>query len=563
MIGGNLADVDPAEALTTRLAGALADLGLRHVVISPGSRSTPLALAFTAEPRITAHVLLDERSAGFFALGIAKQGGVPTALVCTSGTAAAHYLPSVVEAGQARVPLLILTADRPPELRGVAAPQTIDQIDLYGSAVRMFHDIGVPDEVIADGAPSLALRAWSAALDAPQGPVHLNFPFREPLASPTEAVEPTTLRHHRGEVQLPPEALVGLGERLSGRRALIVVGGYQRPGFAAATAMLSGEASIPVLADIQCRFPSPSTIVHGDLLATAGFLSEYEPEIIIRVGHLPTSRPIWSWLQETGAEQVTLDDAGWRDPLDAATVVYRADPAVTFADLSGRVAPAPSSWLPTWQAADRAVGLAVGRVLETEPFPNEPAIARAVWESTPTGATIYAASSMPIRDLDSFAGSTRGEIATLSNRGANGIDGLLSAAAGSSVSDGRRVVVLAGDLSVLHDATALGVIAGLDLPVTIVAVNNDGGGIFHFLPQADRLASDRFEMLFGTPHGHSLTRIAEAFGVPSREVGDEHDLRAAIASATGPSLIEIHTDRVKNVKVHERLRAAAREALSK
>ncbi|MEA2022845.1 MAG: 2-succinyl-5-enolpyruvyl-6-hydroxy-3-cyclohexene-1-carboxylic-acid synthase, partial [Actinomycetota bacterium] len=537
MIGGNLADVDPAEALTTRLAGALADLGLRHAVISPGSRSTPLALAFAAEPRITGHVLLDERSAGFFALGIAKQAGVPTALVCTSGTAAAHYLPSVVEAGQARVPLLVLTADRPPELRGVAAPQTIDQIDLYGSAVRMFHDVGVPDEVIADGAASLALRAWSAALDAPQGPVHLNFPFREPLASPTEAVEPTTLRHHRGEVQLPPEALVGLGERLSSRRALIVAGGYQRPGFAAATAMLSGEASIPVLADIQCRFPSPSTIVHGDLLATAGFLREYEPEIIVRVGHIPTSRPIWSWLQETGAEQITLDDAGSRDPLDTATVAYRADPAVTFADLCGHVAPAPASWLPTWQAADRAVGLAVDRVLETEHFPNEPAIARAAWESTPAGATIYAASSMPIRDLDSFSGSTRGEIATLSNRGANGIDGLLSAAAGSSASDGRRVVVLAGDLSALHDATALGVIAGLDLPITIVAVNNDGGGIFHFLPQADRLTSDRFEMLFGTPHGHSLTRIAEAFGVPSREVTDERDLRAAIATADGPSLI--------------------------
>lgn len=563
MTGGNLAVVDPAEAFTTRLAGALADLGLRHAVISPGSRSTPIAMAFASDPRITSHVVLDERSAGFFALGIAKQSGVPAALICTSGTATANYLPSVVEANHARVPLLVLTADRPPELRGVAAPQTIDQIDLYGSAVRMSHDAGVPDEAVAAGAPSLALRAWSAALDAPQGPVHLNFPFREPLATPTEPADPTMLRHRRGEVRLPPEDLIELGERLSGRRTLIVAGGHQRPGFAVASAMLSGEISVPVVADIQCRFPSASTITHGDLLASAGFFHEHEPEIIVRVGQIPTSRPIWSWLQKTGAEQITLDDAGWRDPLGTATTAYRADPAATFADLSGRVTPAPGSWLPMWREADHTVGLATEEVLGTEPFPNEPAIARAVWESTPAGTTIFAASSMPIRDLDSFSGSVRGEIGILSNRGANGIDGLLSAAAGASASDGRPVVVLAGDLSVLHDATALGIIAHLDLPVTIVAVNNDGGGIFHFLPQADHLEPDRFETLFGTPHGRSLVAIAEAFGVAAREVTDISDLQTALAAAKAPSLIEIRTDRFENVEIHKRLRAAAKRALQK
>ncbi|MEA3501622.1 MAG: 2-succinyl-5-enolpyruvyl-6-hydroxy-3-cyclohexene-1-carboxylic-acid synthase [Actinomycetota bacterium] len=554
--------MDPAEALTTRLAGALADLGLRHAVISPGSRSTPLALAFAAEPRITSRVLLDERSAGFFALGIAKQSGTPAALVCTSGTAATNYLPAVVEASHARIPLLVLTADRPPELRGTAAPQTIDQIDLYGSAVRLFHDVGVPGEAIAAAAPSLALRAWSTALDAPQGPVHLNFPFREPLASPAEAAGPMTLQHHRGEVQLPPEDLVELGERLSGRRALIVAGGRQRPGFAAASAMFAGESLIPIVADIQCRFPSPSTIVNSDLLAATGFFHKHEPEIIVRVGPIPTSRPIWSWLEGTSAEQITLDDAGWRDPLNTATTAYRADPAVTFADLSGRVKPTPDSWIAAWQAADHTVGLTVDRALEIEVFPNEPAIARAVWESTPAGATIFAASSMPIRDLDSFSGSARGEIAVLSNRGANGIDGLLSAAAGASASDGRRVVALAGDLSVLHDATALGVIARFDLPVTIIAVNNDGGGIFHFLSQADRLDPDRFEMLFGTPHGQSLTAVANAFGIPAREVTDGDDLRSAVAEPNGPSLLEIKTERAANRDVHERLRAAAKEALS-
>lgn len=553
--------MDPAVALTTRFVGALADLGLRHAVISPGSRSTPLALAFAVEPRIASHVILDERSAGFFALGIAKQDGLPAALVCTSGTATANYHPSVVEANHARVPLLVLTADRPPELRGVAAPQAIDQVNLYGSAVRMFHDVGVPSEAIAAGARSLALRAWSVSLDAHQGPVHVNFPFRDPLAAPIEPAGPTELRHHPGEVQLPPEALVELGERLSGRRALLVAGGRQRPGFAAAAAMFAAAADVPIVADIQCRFPSPSTIVHGDLLAAAGFFNEHEPEVIVRVGQIPTSRPIWSWLQETAAEHVMIDDGGWRDPLGMVTTAYRADPAVTLADLTGRVTPTPPTWLPEWQAADREVALAVGRVLDTEPFPNEPAIARAVWEATPAGATLFAASSMPIRDLDSFSGSARGEIDILSNRGANGIDGLLSAAAGASASDGRRVVVLAGDLSVLHDATALGVIARLELPVTIVAVNNDGGGIFHFLPQAECVEPDRFEMLFGTPHAHSLSGIAEAFGVPTVAVSGDGDLRAAMASMTGPSLIEFHTDRVTNVEIHHRLRAAAEDGL--
>lgn len=561
MIGGNLAVVDPAEALTTRLAGALADLGLQHVVISPGSRSTPLALAFASEPRITSHVLLDERSAGFFALGIAKQSGIPAALVCTSGTATANYFPAVVEASHARVPLLVLTADRPPELRGTAAPQTIDQIDLYGSAVRMFHDVGVPVQALVHEAPSLALRAWTAAFDAPHGPVHLNFPFREPLATPDAAAEPTALRHHRGEAQLPPEDLVELAERLSERRCLIVAGGHQRPGFAAAAAMFAGEASIPILADIQCRFPSPSTVVHGDLLASTGFLNEHEPEIIIRIGQIPTSRPIWSWLQTTHAEQISIDDAHWRDPLGTAAAAYRADPAVTLADLSGRVTPAPAPWLTAWQEADRAVGLAVKRALEAEAFPNEPAIAEAVWESAPSGATVYAASSMPIRDLDSFSGSTRGDIGVLSNRGANGIDGLLSAAAGAAASDGRRVVVLAGDLSVLHDATALGVIARHELPVTTVAVNNNGGGIFHFLPQAEQLDPDRFEVLFGTPHDQSLTTIASAFGVPAREVTDADDLRTAVATATGPQLLEVKANRIANRAVHERLRTAARAAV--
>ena len=502
-------------------------------------------------------MVLDERSAGFFGLGIAKQSGIPAALICTSGTAAANYLPAVVEASLARVPLLVLTADRPPELRSNGAPQTIDQINLYGAAVRLFHDVGVPDEATATAAPSLALRAWAAAFDAPHGPVHLNLPLREPLAIPTGTAAETGLRFHRGEVQLPPEDLAELAQRLSGRRSLIVAGGQQRPGFAAAAAMLSGEAGIPVVADVQSRFPSPSTIAHGDLLAGSGFCAANLPEVIVRIGPVPTSRSLWSWIGTSGADQIMIDDAGWRDPLAAATDVYRADPATTFADLAGRVAPTPDGWLPTWVDADRRVAERIAAVLAEEPFPNEPAVARSTWEAAPSGATVYAASSMPIRDLDTFSGRPRGDVAVLSNRGANGIDGLLSSAAGAAASDGRRVVVLAGDLSALHDATALGEIARFGLRVTVVVTNNDGGGIFHFLPQAGDLPPDRFETLFGTPHGHSLAAIARAFGMPARTVASAADLHSAVAADDGPLLVELQTDRTENVAVHTRLRDAA------
>ncbi len=553
--------MDPTEALVTRLAGAFADLGLRHVVISPGSRNTPLSLAFATEPRIETHVILDERSAAFFALGVAKQSGIPVALICTSGTAAANYHPAVAEADQAGVPLLVLTADRPPELRGVHAPQTIDQIDLYGSATRMFHDVGVPDASTAEAAPSLAVRAWTTALAAPQGPVHLNFPFREPLATPTRPAPPSSLRHGRGDVQLPPESLAELAERLSGRRSLIVAGGHQRAGFAAAAAMFAGQAQVPVIADVQCRFPSPSTVVYGDLMAAAGYLRSHDPEVIVRIGPVPTSRPIWSWLQETGAEQIAIGDISGNDPLATVSSAYRADPAITLADLAGRTESGPPAWIDAWRQADDSVGGAVTAALESEPFPNEPAIARIVWESAPTGATVYAGSSMPIRDLDSFAGEPRGDLAVLSNRGANGIDGVLSSAAGAAASDGRRVVALVGDLSTLHDATALGMIARMGLSVTIVVINNNGGGIFHFLPQAGSLLPESFERLFGTPQDLSLVPIAEAFGIPARIVESPPDLRSAIVSASGPNLIELRTDRERNVAVHERLRATATEAL--
>jgi 2-succinyl-5-enolpyruvyl-6-hydroxy-3-cyclohexene-1-carboxylate synthase len=551
--------MDQAERLTTRFVGALADLGLEHVALSPGSRNTPLSLAFLIEPRITTHTVLDERSGGFFALGAAKASGLPVAVVSTSGTATANYHPAVIEAASSRTPLLVLTADRPPELRGSGANQTIDQTKMFGAAVHLFHDVGVPDGATADRAPSLALRAWSAAADLPAGPVHLNFPFREPFPNPSTPAPPTSLRHVPGYRALPPEALIELAARLSGRRVLVVAGGRQRPGFAAAAAMVTGEARFPIIADIQCRFPAPATIGYGDLLASAGALERLAPDLILRVGAVPTSKALWSWIASSGIEQIYLDDGEWRDALGTAGTVYRGDPASVFGDLAGLVEPAPADWLAAWRKADDSALEAFHDALAKEPFPNEPVVARAVWQAAPADSIVYAGSSMPVRDLDSFAGPPRADLAVIANRGASGIDGLLSSAGGAAAAEGKRVVAITGDVGALHDVNALELIARETLPVTIVVINNDGGGIFSFLPQATSVEAGAFDAAFAAPHGRSLIDAAAAFGVPARPLTSPRDLEQAM-SAEGPVLLEVHTSRDENVVVHERLRAAVRDS---
>jgi len=551
--------VDPTIALTTRFVAALADLGLRHGIVSPGARNTPLSLAFAAEPRVVTHVVHDERSAAFVALGIGKGSGLPAAVITTSGTAAAHLLPAIVEARHGRVPLVALTADRPPELRGAGAPQTVDQLHLFGDNVRLFHEMGVPDEATARTAASVALRVWDAAMDPPGGPVHVNLPFREPLAIPTEPAPSPQIRYEAGYRLPEPEAVDRLATALSGRRALIVVGGPMRPGFASAAAMVAAEAQIPVIADIQSRFGSPATIAFADLVVSRGVDPSLTPDVVLRVGGLPTAKALWRWLETCGVPQVFLDDGPWREPLSTAHMAVRGDPAATLIQLVGRLAPAPDGWLRRWVATDRAVAKRIEQALEFEPFPNEPMTARTVVTSLPPAAVLFVGSSMPIRDVDTFGGVPRPDVTVLANRGANGIDGAISSAAGAAIASGRPVVALVGDISVLHDATALGILARDGLEVTVVAVDNDGGGIFHFLPHAEALDAERFEMLFGTPHGTNLTAVAEAFGVPATTATERKELRDLVATPHGgPRLIRIPTDRAANAEVHARLREAAR-----
>jgi len=548
-------------AFTTAFVAALADLGLRHVCITPGSRNSPLALAFADHPGITDWIHHDERSSAFFALGLAITGRLPVAVVTTSGTAAAELHPAAIEARLARVPLLLLTADRPPELRDIGAPQAIDQINLFGTAVKWFHDAATPNPRLGRYPATLAARAWAAAMDVPSGPVHLNFPFRDPLAPvivPGDIEEhderPPTPRYVPGRLGLDAAAAEEIAKQVSGRRNLLIAGPLDRPDFPGAVAALAAQADSPILADPLSQLRAgdhdrTQVITTGDSLARIGRLDhDLVPEFVIRFGAVPTSKALSTWLADhPQMRQIVVDDAGWRDPGGSAATVIRTDP-VFFADrLAGSMTSAPSGWATAWHKAERAARAALGSSIE---FPSEPAVVIALAEALPDNTLLYVGSSMPVRDVDAFFPSIDRRVRFLSNRGANGIDGLISSGLGAAA-EGRPVVVLSGDLSLLHDLTALGTAAKYELPVTVIVINNDGGGIFHFLPQA--AFPEHFERLFGTPHGTDFQATADLFGIEHHLVDDEAVFKRLVGTpAEYPRLVEVRTNRVENVAIHEK-----------
>jgi 2-succinyl-5-enolpyruvyl-6-hydroxy-3-cyclohexene-1-carboxylate synthase len=548
-------------AFTTAFVGALAELGLRHVCITPGSRNSPLALAFADHPAITDWIHHDERSSAFFALGLANATRWPVAVVTTSGTAAAELHPAAVEADLARIPLLLLTADRPPELRGVGAPQAIDQVNLFGTAARWFHDAALPDAALGRYPVMLAARAWAAARDLPSGPVHINFPFRDPLAPVevpgdvgpgTDATSPAD--SIPGRLEIDQAALAEIARVVSGKRTLLVAGPIDRPDFPAAVASLTVRTGFPVVADPFSQLRAGDhdlsrVITTGDPLIRAGRLErDLTPEVVIRFGAMPTSKALSTWLaNHPEIPQILVDDAGWRDPGASATTMVRSDPSSFAEQVAGMVGPAPSEWTTTWQKADQKARAALTASLT---FPSEPGVVAALAATIPDGTTLYVGSSMPVRDVDAFFPSTERRLRLLSNRGANGIDGLISSGLGAAAAGGPSIV-LTGDLSLLHDLTALGTAARFALPITVIVINNDGGGIFHFLPQA--AFPEYFERLLGTPHGTDFQAAAELFGIEHHLVDDEAVFKDLIENPTDyPRLIEIRTDRRENVAVHER-----------
>ena len=528
--------------------------GMRHAVTSPGSRNAPLTLTLAERPEVEAVSVLDERSAGFFALGMAKATGRPVAVTCTSGTAAANLHPAVVEAWESRVPLLVLTADRPPELRQVGAGQAIDQIKLYGSAVKWFFEVGThePGRETAIHHRALACRAYWTALGDRPGPVHLNFSLREPLAPEREPLAPedwagrpegrpwTELREHSGVPHA--DDVQGLAARIASTpRGAIVCGPTAEP-IAEPAARLAAASGWPLLAEptsgVRCGPHDRSHVVaHYDvLLRVDAFAERHLPGLLLRVGDTPTSKPLRAWA--AAGSQVVLDPhAAWHEPTRRAELLLRAAAAPTLDALAAavemRTAERDPDWLESWRAADARVAPA----LAAAPADFEPRVLAALEPALPDGAIVWLSSSMPVRDVEAYFPQSAKRLRFLANRGANGIDGVVSSAAGAALASGAPAWLLTGELALLHDIGGLLAArrAGADLHV--VCLNNGGGAIFDFLPVAAHADAALYEEHIATPAGVDLAALA-------------------------PEVTEVRTDRATNVRLHrevvERLAQALR-----
>ncbi len=548
----------------------LARCGLEHACTSPGSRNTPILLSLTREPRIRCWSHIDERCASFFALGAAKAGRRPVAITCTSGTAAANYLPAVIEAWHARVPLIVLTADRPPELRDNGAGQAIDQIKLYGDAVKWFCEVGV-DTATPDTLRwirQLACRAYWTALEERPGPVHLNFPLREPLILDGPLPENPVPGRADGRpwVQRAPALVAAAPASIESPpavplRGVIVAGRLERdPAIGQAAARCARRLGWPLLADplSGARHGETAIATYDLLLRDPAFAARVTPELVVRVGDLPTSKPLRGWLASlSGIEQLSLDpDAAWQDPAAVVTDVEAGNPVAALDRLAGQGDPAPDpAWLTAWTEADAAAATALADGLGDETL-SEPLTARLLGDSLPPEATLMVASSMPIRDAELYLpAGTRGP-RVLSNRGANGIDGTVSTAFGVAAVSQEPVVLLVGDVALAHDIGGLVAARQLGLNLTIVVLNNDGGGIFHFLPISGE--TDAFEEHVATPHGLDFAKAAALYGLPHTRVQTPAQLRDAIAR---PGLVEVRTDRAENLALHRHLAGVALEAV--
>lgn len=552
----------------------LARCGVTDACTSPGSRSTPLVLSLARTPGIRAWSHVDERVAGFFALGLAKQTGRPVAIACTSGTAAAELAPAVIEAAEARVPLIVLTADRPPELRDVGAGQTIDQIKLYGGAAKRFVEVGTHEATPARlrWMRAVACRAVWSALDGRPGPVHLNWPLREPLV-PDGPLPPDDSGRPGGRPWVahpvtPPPTQASTAPIAPAPRTVVVAGRSERdPALGEEVAAFATAARYPLLADpLSGARRGPVAVAHYDaLLRDERLAAELRPELVIRIGDLPTSKPLRRWLAALdGAEQIAIDAEGaWHDPDGVVGARIAANPRATLAALAPehRDAGEPA-WLERWRAADRSAAGAIAAVLGEEEL-SEPRVAAELVAALPAEATLFVAASMPIRDVETFVAARDGGPRVLSNRGANGIDGTVAAALGAAAAGDGPVVLHVGDVALAYDLTALISARRLGLDLTIVLVNNDGGGIFHFLPVAGE--TDAFEEHVATPHGLDFAAAAAAFGARHALVGTPAQLRAQLARATGErgvDVLEVRTNREANVALHRRVWDALSEALT-
>ncbi|WP_026906973.1 2-succinyl-5-enolpyruvyl-6-hydroxy-3-cyclohexene-1-carboxylic-acid synthase [Paucisalibacillus globulus] len=560
------------EDLTRYVANFVDELsksGLTDVVISPGSRSTPLAMTFAEHPDIKEWIVLDERSAAFFGLGLAKQTKRPVALVCSSGTAVANYFPAIVEAHQSRVSLIALTADRPHELRDVGAPQAIDQLKIFGDYVKSFHEMALPEssDNLLKYARIRAARAINQALSGNPGPIHLNFPFREPLVPDLSLEniwgeplkEPYTIWHD-GKKKLSEEFVKIFAEKLTSTKKGVIVCGPQVEGdLAEAVTLLADAWGVPILADplSQVRTGSHSTanIMEGyDAFLRGGKIrSSLKPDYILRFGAMPVSKAYLYFVKENQDVQqyVVEPHAGYREPVGNPTEFIFADPILFCSDLlesGSHLESEESEWLALWRkineiAKSHLINVTDDRLTEGE------AVKQLV-ELIPDDSSLYVGNSMAIRDVDSFLMTGPKKITLLANRGANGIDGMVSSGVGAAAS-GQPVTLLLGDLSFYHDMNGLLAAKQYNINITILVVNNNGGGIFSFLPQSSN--EKHFEALFGTPLNIEFQKAIEMYGGSYHHPKSTGELKEALQLSyeeKGLSVVEVKTDRTENLHWH-------------
>ncbi len=589
---------NPSTAAARVLFDELARCGVEHVVMAPGSRSTALVVAAHEHPDLRLHTEVDERSAAFLAVGIARATGQPAVVVTTSGTAVANLLPAVVEADHDRVPLLLLTADRPPELHGTGANQTIEQLGIFGDSTRWTVDLGVPGSTADEVARWrwTACRAHGTAVGRPvetpgvvgldswrePGPVHVNAPFREPTVPAQDdgrsRAEP--FRHPLGgrrdgapwaapvdRPHVPAERVLDdvLDTLLGIDDGLVVAGGGtgRPPGDVAGLARLLGW---PVVAEPHAGLAGAGVLDHATLLlGTEAWRDRHTPRLLLRVGRTTVAREVTTLVART--PQVVIDAHGGWGAADAehATLV-RGDTGATVGALLERLHQRhhrpDGAWRDTWAAADGVVGVAVAGQLDGL---SEPRVVRDVAAAVPPGGALVVGSSMPIRDLD-LVGRHRADVAVHANRGTSGIDGFVSTALGVAMTHRGPVVAVCGDLTLLHDSTAwlLSPDPALDeLDLVVVVLDNDGGGIFSFLPQHEHVPA--FERVFGTPHGRDLADLARLHRLGHVRATTPEGVVAAVGEAVeagGRHLVHVRTDREENLALHRDLRTAVAAALA-
>lgn len=555
------------------IIASLVNNGVEQAVVSPGSRSTPLAYAIAHTKEIEMFRQVDERAAGFFALGLAKASGKPVILLCTSGTAAANYYPAIVEAKNARIPLIVITADRPHELREVGAPQAINQLHLYGEQVKWFAEYPIPDEA-KQTLPFVerhTARAIAVAMSAPYGPVHINIPFREPLLIDFKELPTSRFTAAVGnKYGLAPEARQLIEETVTqAKKGLVIVGELplntdrkfiwqliRKLGWPVIVESLSGlRGSVPK----GCEPYIIST--YDAILKNAAFRQAAAPDTVIRIGAQPVSKFLSNFLMEAmPSKYIVIDeDPLFRDSTHMTTHAIHACVNESFNEIvvnSG----ADRVYTEIWQQAQQKALSHIERYIEQEK--DEGALVGMMMNVLPEHSDVFASSSMPIRDIDTFHMPTVKDIRIAANRGANGIDGVMSTALGySAATPSRHSYLLIGDLAFLHDSNAFVAARYQQLEMTVIVMNNDGGGIFSYLPQAS--VERHYEDLFGTPTGLTFEHLAAMYDLHYTRAEDKQAFEQALAEPKQKPirLIEVMTDREENLLTHRKLWQVINEEL--